>query len=250
MEASEGGAVDAPGPNISQTAMRPESEAVEADLLEQLREERDAEQTTPSTSGLATNAALRLDASDEPNLDGNVGHEGPENALPRLSPDLSEHEAARLEALGRGVADLVQPLAWADSTPIERAEMLQGAHDYAARGLGIESPQLLSYAEDFSPNRDFGTFNPETRQVVLGSWLLDRSDPSAAVETVAHETYHDFQQRVVDGELPHEREEAWRSGSEAYGNFDDFDDYMANPLERDAYAVEAPFMHGYRREAT
>lgn len=161
--------------------------------------------------------------------------------------NLESDEQQRLEQIGAGVADIVRPDSWAVADSAERMQMLERAHQYVAAEYGLTDSPPLSYSPDLEPGTESGEFDPDSREIILGDWLLTAEEPFDAVETIGHENYHDFQGRVIDGELSHPAAADWSKAAAEYGDFVDFEDYASNRLESDAFAAEAPFMSGYRQ---
>lgn len=214
----------------------------------QTESERQAERAEELAAEQLDGAVVETGASASPVEPLRRDHDGEVATEPQLVTELADQESDRLEALGSRTAEIIPLDAWAEAAADARAVMLQDAYGELTSGLGVVTSLPLTFADDYVSGRDCGSFNPETRQVELGAWLLDHDDPSTAIRTVAHEGFHAFQERVVAGELPHERQEAWRASWQGPRNFDDFDAYMSDPLEADAFAIEEPFMRGYLRQ--
>ena len=162
--------------------------------------------------------------------------------------ELREADVQLWNAVGEGVADVMPARRWEEAAPKARAAMLQEAHAYVAGELGLGLVEPLVFSDAMEPDVDFGAFDPASGEITVGSWLLEQDDPVPAAVTIAHENRHGFQQHVIDGDLAHPDEAAWAQADAAYQGIVDFEDYMANPLESDAFAIEAPFIAGYQRE--
>src|SRR5205085_2425206 len=80
-----------------------------------------------------------------------------------------------------------------------RAQMLGAANDRIREEYGLPQ-QEVSYRSDMDPDVT-GQFDPETGGINVNSRLLESSDPGEAVKTLAHENFHDYQQRAMDGHL-------------------------------------------------
>ena len=154
-----------------------------------------------------------------------------------------------LNELGQNLRSDVDPNAWANAGQAERASMLANANDTIREAYGLP-PGEVHYSSDL-PDGVTGEYNPDTGRVTLNSSLFNESNAEEAIQTLAHENFHDYQQRAIDGDVTEpyaeSRREAWSSGQADYDS-EDYTAYMANPLEADAFAAEKAVFSGYRRQ--
>jgi hypothetical protein len=171
---------------------------------------------------------------------------------------LSDVERARFKELGSGLREIVEPEVWANAGQKERESMLFESHNYIIDQLQLPDGLSLHFNDDWTAaSGDYGEYDAEARDVVVGTWLIHEAHPSEAIATMVHEAYHDYQERVIDGTLEHPydygKRSEWTLASENYpdisdlSNAEDFDEYANNPLEIDASAIEAPTIVGYMK---
>jgi len=153
-----------------------------------------------------------------------------------------------LDELGQRLRGDANPHAWANADRAERVSMLAKANDTIRETYGLPGGGV-SYPSDFPEGFD-GLFDPLTGEVAMNPERLDDSSPEEALLTLAHEDFHDYQERAIDGTIAEpyaeSRRAAWRYGSENY-NTKSYSAYRTNPLEADAFAVEEAVFRGYRR---
>jgi len=163
--------------------------------------------------------------------------------------DLPPSMRGDLDELGQRLRDDVDPHTWANADHAERTSMLATANDTIREAYGLPAGDV-NYPSDFPEEYD-GLFDSQTGEVAMNPELLNEPSPDTALETLAHENFHDYQQRAVDGTITEpyaeSRREAWRYGSENYDS-DDLSAYYTNPLEVDAFVVEGAVLSGYRRQ--
>ena len=164
-------------------------------------------------------------------------------------PDLPDSMQADLQQLGRELRNDVDPDAWADANPDDRATMLADANDRIRETYGLP-PGEVSYSAEL-PEGVTGQYSPDTGDITLSSSLLDDPNPDEAIKTLSHENFHDYQQQAIDGNATdpyaESRVDAWSDGQAGYDP-EDITAYMANPLESDAFAAEQAVHDGYRRQ--
>jgi hypothetical protein len=159
-----------------------------------------------------------------------------------LPPSMTED----LHNLGKDLNNVLDPADWAKADVNGRKEMLNDVNGRVREEFGLPE-QNLNYRSDM-PDGLLGQMNSKTGTIDISSALLDSADPKEAIKTVAHENFHCYQEQAMrsDSAEPYaqSRKEAWLEGAANY-NSNDYEEYMNNPLEKDAYAVEAEVYAGY-----
>jgi len=102
---------------------------------------------------------------------------------------------------------------------------------------GRDPPEVSQY--DAHPG-DYGFYDPENHTLNFGSSELEHDDPREAVNTLAHEDRHAYQDWVLDHPKAHHdaaEVDAWRDNSDNYIRPElDYEGYRNQPLERDVWA--------------
>lgn len=161
-------------------------------------------------------------------------------------PDRPDTDRARPEDLGRQVREDFDPDGWETATREDKQAMLEGVHEQVNSSLGLDEAPPIAY-DDSMPARRSGEFDPGTRQITLNDRLLDQPDAEEALRTVAHESRHDYQSHVINGQIEDPNRQAWIEASEVYDP-NDVISYMENPLEIDAFRAEDEFIKGFDGE--
>jgi hypothetical protein len=217
-----------------------------------IRDELQAYRQDNPVEGDPSDASLTADDSTDPVRQRQTWEGEADGA--DLPPSMKED----LRGLGNDLGEIVDPDKWA-ADPDGRKDMLNAANDRIREEYGLpqQDASYRSVEEDPDLAGSAGYFDPNNGEVVLNSNLLDLPDPQEALKTLAHENFHDYQDRAVDGNsndpFAQSREQEWREGGDNYpdpDDYDDYDDYVSdyqnNPLERDAVAVENEVYAGYK----
>jgi hypothetical protein len=160
-----------------------------------------------------------------------------------LPPSMKED----LQGLGKDLGEIADPGDWAKADIDTRREMLDAANDRIRGEYGL--PQRdVSYRSDMDPDV-CGEYDPRTGDISVNSSLLEADHPEESIRTLAHENFHDYQQQAMDGHpadpYAQSRVEGWIEGDANYDS-NDVEEYLANPLEADAFAVEDEVYRGYK----
>lgn len=96
----------------------------------------------------------------------------------------------------------------------------------------------LHFSDNLAPN-DLGSFDPETKQIVLNSDLLKDSNPMEAMKTIMHETRHAYQDYAINHpekvSVDADTIKTWKENFKNYISPDfDFEAYCNQPVEKDA----------------
>src|SRR6266704_1458206 len=163
------------------------------------------------------------------------------------SSELPQSMKEDLRELGKNLNEIVDPVDWANADIDSRKEMLDAANDRIRQEYGL--PQRdVNYRSDLDPD-DFGGYDPNTGDIEVNSRVLEDSDPEEAIKTLAHESFHDYQQQAIDGypgdPYAQARASDWKEAGDNYDP-DDAREYWTNQLEIDARAVEEEVYMGYR----
>ena len=164
-----------------------------------------------------------------------------------------------LRGLGNDLRDTVDPAAWEKADLDGRKDMLNAANDRIREEYGLPQ-QDVSYrseAEDPRLAGAYGYFDPNTGEIAINSSQLADSDPQESLKTLAHENFHDYQERAQAGDssdpFAQSRAQEWREADANYPreeDYEDYDEYLSdyenNLLEKDAVAVENEVYAGYK----
>jgi hypothetical protein len=173
-----------------------------------------------------------------------------------VSREEAEERAERQGAadVGERLRERFPPESWEQGDLDARRQWMEGAGSEIASSYGVDErplfadPELKENQSGYA-TRDVVAYNPD---------ILESSSPEDAVRTLAHEYEHELQYDVIDGKREDplrsdrlDRRDEWRDGEARYEDdigkmpFDGGVAYEANPLERDAFAVEHVVWRGY-----
>lgn len=174
-----------------------------------------------------------------------------------LPPSMKED----LQGLGNDLREIVDPAAWEKADLDGREDMLNAANDRIREEYGLPQQDVSyrSVADDPHLAGVAGSFDPDTGEIVINRSQLADSDPGEALKTLAHENFHDYQERAQVGDssdpFGQSRAQEWREADANYPDPKDYGsrreyliDYLNNPLERDARAVENEVYSGYKED--
>jgi hypothetical protein len=174
-----------------------------------------------------------------------------------LPPSMKED----LQGLGNDLREVVDPAAWEKADLDGREDMLNAANDRIREEYGLPQQDVSyrSVADDPHLAGVAGSFDPDTGEIVINRSQLADSDPGEALKTLAHENFHDYQERAQVGDssdpFGQSRAQEWRKADANYPDPKDYGsrreyliDYLNNPLERDARAVENEVYSGYKED--
>ncbi len=152
-------------------------------------------------------------------------------------PPLSAHDQARLKVQEN----------WGKMSFDERKNWIKNWYKELCQNLGIPpvefkvedllDPEGKDYRGVFSGGLAFGLFS----SITIDTDNVNDSDPFLVLETIGHETEHQYQQYLVDhpdkrpSEISEEQIKIWREYIGNYKNADDdFEAYRKQPIEDDA----------------
>jgi hypothetical protein len=159
---------------------------------------------------------------------------------------LSPHE---LRQAGEDLRRWFDPADW-QRTDLSRRELLaRSLHRWIREEYGLV-PRPLVFANEWG-QEVWGDFQPETKDVRVSPRVLLQDDPTALLDTLAHENRHAVQYDLVEelerhrdrGREEHLRSEVdwvevswWRDATRSYLPYrtDHWKPYFYNPLEVDA----------------
>ena len=153
---------------------------------------------------------------------------------------LDDDSAARAVESGRNLANQTDLGRWAYSDHMARLDQLRQAERVVCRDLEIPvSPAMIDFS--LEAGKDAGLTTRD--HVSLAGWLTTEQSPDQLIVTLAHEYRHQWQLRVIEGEIPHPEGAAGRErlidGVRSYVAEDaDWDmlAYTHNGLETEAEA--------------
>lgn len=168
-----------------------------------------------------------------------------------LSGENTETEAAEQEDAYQENIQLLQCFerkVWNGYNVKERITVMQGLVDFEAEVLGIPSVKISAEKLDYST---LGLYNSETKEIRIDLEYLMEAEVEECIQTVCHETYHSYQDYLVDN-LDWDQEvvnsayfeelRAWKENGYDYKNawVSGFQAYKEQPLEEAArgYAEE------------
>jgi uncharacterized protein YdbL (DUF1318 family)/uncharacterized protein YukE len=155
---------------------------------------------------------------------------------------VEQREQTQLQDLKTRLSQIdgLQPDEWKNLNPDQRAEVLQNVHNQIAEAYGFQSGQVTAVALE---EGDMGGFMPDTKGIELNSNLVADNNNVDALETIAHESRHAYQEHLVSqdpatlSEADREIAQQW-SENMAPGNYirpeQDFEGYFNQPIEADA----------------
>ena len=180
------------------------------------------------------------DATDDRTL------EGRDRALAGYALDsVSQKQAV---ACGESASQYLEPEQWRAADFESRMTALRAAEEVLTTELSLQpAPAMV----DLSLNdRTLGWSDGERVGIAIST--LEADTPTDMLETLAHEYRHQWQQKVISGELTHPAGEAGRmsllEGQATYQEYD-FDAYVDNALELDAEAFAREFSGAYHEGA-
>jgi hypothetical protein len=169
-------------------------------------------------------------------MQGNFGADDASTVGSILSEGDAQTQAA-IESL-RQVPD-IQPDVWGSLNDTERIAALQSVENNMAN-IQVRPPSDV-VATQAGPG-EFGYFDPNTKQISVGSHSLEFEPVQENVDTIVHEGRHAYQQYAVENPGFHPKAtevEAWRDNMKP-GNYLTAQEYgqelyQTQPIEADAW---------------
>lgn len=169
-----------------------------------------------------------------------------------LTAEAEEEKRPTREALlaeNPQILDKLSDAEWGELKTQERLDLLQLIADIEAESLGIPSvPVSAGKLEPFT----LGRYSVMENSIAIDIRHLDESAAEECVETVVHETFHAYQQFIVDnldwegaaaGCAYFDQALAWKENNERY--YSGGEAYYEQPLEVDARAYAEAALPAY-----
>ncbi len=130
---------------------------------------------------------------------------------------------------------------WEKLNPDQRLGVLQEVNNKIAEAYGFSPNDVKALAME---EGDLGGFNPDTKDIEINSDLIANNNSTDALETIAHESRHAYQQHLVDtlardpmslSDSDRALAERWQGNLDNYISPDeDYEAYASQPVEADA----------------
>ena len=161
--------------------------------------------------------------------------------------ELDVSSSAQAARCGERAAQIFSPDQWRVADLSSRLSDFRTAEQVITDELSVERAPAVLDPGLTSEQDTMGWSDGE--RVVVAAWTVEADTPTDMLETLAHEYRHQWQQKVIDGDLVHPDGEAARAaladGKATYQTYD-FDAYVDNALELDAEAFALTVSRGYR----
>ncbi len=124
-----------------------------------------------------------------------------------------------------------QESSWGEMSLDEQKQSMSSLADYVAETTGNKNPPEIVFRDDMNDG-EYGGYDPKTNTMEINEAML--GDSSEAVDTVAHEMWHAYQQQCA-ADPTSEKGQAYQEGFDNYISPEyDFEGYQNQMVEAEA----------------